>query len=266
MVSNDSICPREIVPLDDILAANLTPQEYADLIYDLHDNERGNPQGRDQHDEIMAQFFVPCYLGLASSAPARHMHLIDESYVHSKDLVVRHTLPRLCDAVATVLFRTHSKCLQAFLDTSVQTFEWHRTRQCVMIRREGNSVFVGTYLNFACMYIWTDFVRSSISSSGAWTETYAGVSQVMTPISASGVDFDKFESTPNARGILPTDKKYALFLGRDLGRFLLDLRVWEYDDWRNGHPGLPGRVEWEADGVVTVPKDIDRYQLGEMEE
>lgn len=66
-------------------------------------------------------------------------------------VVMQYVRPRLCDAIATVLFETSSKCLDAFLDPTVKVFEWRHEysgssrRLCVVIRREGNEVIVSLY-------------------------------------------------------------------------------------------------------------------------
>ena len=126
----------------------------------------GNPEGSDSHDEVMAQFY---YQGVADKGAARQMHVLDciayFNSLESNDIAVCCARPRLSDAIATVLYGTHSKCLEAFLNHDVNIFEWRRSR--MMIRREGNKIIVGTFGNFGTKYVWTHFTRSEISATGA---------------------------------------------------------------------------------------------------
>src|SRR5689334_22509723 len=98
----------------------------------------------------MRQFYSSSVPSLPGSSPARHMHVLNwEAYMSSEDTLVRNALPRLCHAVAAVLYLTRPKCLEDFLNPGVEIFEWRRNRNSVMIHREGNEVIVGTYHNFA---------------------------------------------------------------------------------------------------------------------
>lgn len=47
----------------------------------------------------------------------------------------------------------------------------------------------------------------------------------------------------------PEDEKYALYMGRLLGKFLLEWSVWDFREWRRWN------VEWEADGVVVNARE-----------
>ncbi|KAA8615698.1 hypothetical protein PtrSN002B_005002 [Pyrenophora tritici-repentis] len=235
---------------------NSTLQQLEDLRHELLDKRSGNPYGMDAHDTVMSRFFATDVPDLPASNPPRHMHIIaHDAYLDSADAIVRCAMPRLCDAVATVLYLTNPKCLIEFLDPNVEVFEWRRSGNRIMIRREGNQVIVGTYANFGTNYAWTYFVRSDISDKGLWTETYASVSVVVTPVSRHGVMFDQIESELSSLGIEPTDLKYALFMGRDLAYFLLSREPWRYHVFRKWI------VEWEADGVVTEAVEYEREML-----
>jgi hypothetical protein len=83
----------------------------------------------------------------------------------------------------------------------------------MMIRRKGNRVIVGTFQNYRTRYVWTFFVRSEISITGVWKEGYAGASQVTTPVSSRGIEFDRLD-VGCIQGIDPADEKYALYVGR----------------------------------------------------
>jgi hypothetical protein len=119
-------------------------------ITELQDPKASNPFGEDMNDELLKPFFSKKYRSLPPSTPARHMHIIDTAdLVLSKDPVVQYLRPRLCEGVATVLYETSPKCLDAFFDSTVNVFEWRRdvTRatkrnQCGVIRRSGNQVLV----------------------------------------------------------------------------------------------------------------------------
>lgn len=244
-----------------ITGANLTEKEHDDLWNDLQDMECGNPDGTDVHDEVMRQFYLDLHPNLPASLPARYMHIIGhKAYSKSSDSIVKLAMPRLCDAVATVLYYTHPKCLEEFLSPDVYRFEWHHQGDCAMIRREGNVVTVGTYHNFGTTYVWTYFVRSTISYAGAWTDNYAAVSLITTPISQDGVEFEQSYAEPSAHGLSPIDPKYALCQGRDLALFLLIHRVWDY----RLHFRWP--ITWESDGVVTNAKVLDPLQMGASQE
>jgi hypothetical protein len=113
-----------------------------DVILELQDMERGNPS-KDKHDEIMQHFYSDICRVFPPSLPPRFMHLIDvDAYMNSRDPIVRYANPRLCDAVATVLFKTNPRCLEDFLNTDIQVFEWRRSPHGVMIHRDGFNVTV----------------------------------------------------------------------------------------------------------------------------
>jgi len=247
---------NENEPLPPIRGADLTQQEHEDFMLELADMNYGNPNGLDAHDEVMQQFYQPDCNALPVSNPAGYPHLIAHTaYLKDEDRLVQLALPRLCDAVATVLYLTSPKCLTDFLDPNTKVFEWRRDGNCLLIRREGNQIIVGTYHNYGTCYVWTYFVRSSISSTGAWKETYAGASQITTPVSANGVEFEDFVAEENEYGVDPTDEKYALYIGRLLGRFLLESGVWDVRGWRRWN------VVWEADGVVTDAREYAYEEL-----
>ena len=233
-------------PIPQVCIPNLTLQQIEDLKHELLDRNSGNPQSSDAHDLVMSHFYSNDLSDLPASNPPRHMHLLaQDAYMNSRDTIVRCAMPRLCDAVATVLYLTSLKCLEEFLNPYVKVFEWRRSGNGVMIRREASRVVVGTYANFGTMYVWTYFVCADISDSGLWTETYASVSRVVMPVSKDGVRFDQAETEPSSLGIKPTDPKYALSMGRELAYFLLSREPWRFQDFRRWV------VEWEVDGVVT---------------
>jgi hypothetical protein len=121
-----------------------------DTIRELRDPSWSNPRAEDMHDRMMQQFYVSRYSDLPAEYPERHMHVLDrDAYIDSKDQVVAYAKPRLCDAIATVLWETGEECLDAFLDVGVTVFEWRREcelgmRAGKMIRREGNRVWVSS--------------------------------------------------------------------------------------------------------------------------
>ncbi|CAO2647937.1 Nn.00g088590.m01.CDS01 [Neocucurbitaria sp. VM-36] len=216
-----------------ICGTNLTLQEHDDMMHELADMNCGNPHGSDIHDEVMRQFWSRSHLSLPAWSPARWPHILNvKAYKDRSDTITQSAHPRLCDAVVTILYLTSPKCLVDFLNPTVKVFEWRRDGNCLMIRRQGNHIIVGTYHNFGTRYLWTYFVRSSVSYTGAWTEVYAATTQGSTPISDAGVRFDQFEAEPNSLDIDPTDEKFALYVGRGLAWFLLKWEVWNYRYWR----------------------------------
>lgn len=168
----------------------LTAQQREDYLHELADRNCGNPRGIDAHDEVMKQFYQRGCAFLPVAGPSNHPHLLDyKSYLADDDHVVQAARPRLADAVATVLYQTSPKCLTDFLRPDIKVFEWCRDGNHVMIRRSGKEVIVGTFSNFGTTYLWPLFVRSRISDTGSWEEVYAGAAQIMTPVTAEGVDF-----------------------------------------------------------------------------
>jgi hypothetical protein len=239
-----------------IRGAHLTQQQHEDVIRELIDINSGAPDGVDAHDQIMKQFYHDGCAVLPASHLAGHPHLIaHKAFFADKDALVEYARPRLVDAVVTVLYNTNPKCLADFMSPSVKTFEWRRDGKCLMIRREGNEVIVGTFHNYGTCYVWTYFVRSEISETGAWKDVFAGASRIVTPVSAKGVEFDKFVADPIENGIDPKDEKFALYVGRFLGLLLLDWSVWDFRAWRRWN------VEWETDGVVTNAKEFSNEAL-----
>jgi hypothetical protein len=231
--------------------------EEEQTILELEDMDCGNPMGRDLHDSIMMPLRSRDYTLLPASAPTRHMHALDaKAYTTSTDPVVVAARPRLCDAVATILAYTSPQCLADFLNPEVEVFEWRRLINCVMIRREGNKVMVGTYYNYGTMYQWGYLVRSTIDNEGAWTETWASVCQGMTPIGKDGVLFNQFQARDADCGVEPDDEEFALYTGRQLADFLLRYEVWNYYKWWRYS------IEWETDGKLTRARDGNRYPAG----
>ena len=247
-------------PIPQVCTPTLTFQQLDDLKHELLDKNSGNPQGSDVHDSVLSQFYSNDSSDLPASNPPRHMHLLaQDAYMDSRDTIVRCAMPRLCDAVATVLYLTSPKCLEEFLNPHVKVFEWRRSGNGIMIRRDANRVVVGTFGNFGTTYVWTYFVCSDISDDGLWTETYASVSRVVMPVSKDGVRFDQAESEPSSLGIEPTDPKYALYMGRELAYFLLSREPWKFQVFRKWV------VEWEVDGVVTEALAHERKMLRQRE-
>lgn len=228
----------------------LTAQQREDYLHELPDRNCGNPRGIDAHDEVMKQFSQRRCAFLPVAGPSNHPHLLHyKSYLADDDHVVQAARPRLADAVATVLYQTSPKFLTDFLRPDIKVFEWRRDGNHVMIRRSGKEVIVGTFSNFGTTYLWPLFVRSRISDTGSWEEVYAGAAQIMTPVTAEGVDFEKFVPQEKIDDVDPEDEKYALYMGRLLGKFLLEWSVWDFREWRRWN------VEWEADGLVVNARE-----------
>ena len=124
------------------LLTNASEEDRRDMEEELDDKSCSNPFGPDLHDEIIRPFFSARYTMLPPSYPARHMHIIKGTPWKTDDNVLCKASPRLCDGVATVLYKTDPKCLSAFLDPKNKVFEWRRTVLNVLIRRAGNEVLV----------------------------------------------------------------------------------------------------------------------------
>ncbi|KAH6616269.1 hypothetical protein C7974DRAFT_401496 [Boeremia exigua] len=234
-----------------------TASEQEQTIRELEDMDCGNVGGQDLHDDIIVPFRSHDYPVLPAHAPARHMHVLDaKAYTSCTDAVAKAARPRLCDAVATVLAYTSPECLADFLNPEVEVFEWRRLINCVMIRREGNQVVVGNYYNFGTTYQWGYLVRATIDEKGAWTETWASVSQGTTAVGKERVLFEQFLADGSDWGVEPDDQGFALYVGRQLSHFLLSYEVWNYYKWWRY------RVEWEANGKVTDAREKNRYPAG----
>lgn len=219
-------------------------------MHELVDMNYGLPNDLDAHDEVMQQFFQRACDTLPISSPAGHMHLLaQKAYLNGGDRLVQTALLRLCDAITTVLYHTSLKCLAYFLDPNVEVFEWRCDGNCLVIRREGKEVIVGTFHKFGAYYVWTYFVRSKISDNSGWKEVYAGATQVTTQVSGEGIDFENSQEEEHVEDIHLTDDKFALYIGRLLGHFLLKRRVWDFRAWRRWI------VVWEADGLVTNARE-----------
>jgi hypothetical protein len=150
--SDDDPDPGETGPTREELALR-EEEERRNTIDELNDPACGNPNGSDMHDEMLVRYklFRNGHAELPADLPARYMHLLRwQVYAASRrdDEMIQPVCPRLCDAIATVLFETSSECLDRFLDARVRVFEWrhnfsHSGHQlCAIIRRDGNVVFV----------------------------------------------------------------------------------------------------------------------------
>ena len=80
------------------------------------------PDGEDLHDVLIRQIIVNKHPLLASPGPTGHMHTLDWKTFYRPDeeiadqFILTYTCPRLCDAVATVMFESDPAALDAFLD------------------------------------------------------------------------------------------------------------------------------------------------------
>ncbi|KAF2658021.1 hypothetical protein K491DRAFT_756455 [Lophiostoma macrostomum CBS 122681] len=252
------------------------------IIEELRDPSWSTPTSPDLHDRLISQFFTFKYADLPADYPARHMHVLDwRAYTNpnpnakststssntsefdpssrSDSCIVAYVRPRLCDGIATLLFETSRKCLDEFLDPRISVFEWRRRvaqadrNSSAVVRRVGGRVIAGVYRNHGFKYLWKFYIRSRISLTGKWTETFAGA-RGTTPVSSAGPQWDDYEplsQTPLSRNDDEhdgSDAKYALYGGRQLAHHLLFGQFWDYiKDY-----GM--MVEWEADGKVTRGK------------
>ena len=130
--------------------ASLRTEEHTrDMIAELLDPAWGNPEAKDTHDMLMQRFYRWDYEELPGDYPARHMHVLNwQAFMHTTDRVIDLARPRLCDAVATILFETSPDCLTQFIDGGVKVFEWRNSSVekngglSLVLRREGCTVWV----------------------------------------------------------------------------------------------------------------------------
>jgi hypothetical protein len=151
-----------------------------------HVSELGNtyncePEG-DLNDEVMKEFFLDQvrYFPLGAAFTPRHMHVVDlHAYFKTEDSLSQQACPRLCDAVATILSHTCRECLDDFLNPSIKEFLYRREVDSskggliLVVRREGNEVICGAYVNFGFMLQWKLYVKSVVNITGQWHEVYA---------------------------------------------------------------------------------------------
>ncbi|KAF2006934.1 hypothetical protein P154DRAFT_597314 [Amniculicola lignicola CBS 123094] len=225
-------------------------------IEQLVNMEYGNPDSEDLHDRRVSQYIIP-HSVLPSHLPIQHMHLLNERSYNTSGILA---CPRLCDTVATVLFETHPKCLNHFLDPAVSTFEWERLDSfghSAVIRRVGYKVLVGTYKNHGFMLLFRDYVKSVIDFTGKWTEVYAAVSSGTIPCNIEGPDWENY--TPTSPQLDPRDPKTMLAFSRRLARQLIRDRCWDY------YPPSGERVVWNADGIISRGKMQSRTDMERTE-
>ena len=264
-----------------------------DEIEELCNTYYYDPNG-DLNDEVMKQLFIKSthlFPSLTPDSP-RNMHIVDlVALFKSEDPLVKHTRPRLCDAVATVLSHTDKACLQAFLDPSVEEFTYRREIDnnkgglMLIIRREGNEVIVGAYVNFGFMLQWKLYVKSLIGPTGQWHEVYATPKPAMMPVDKGFPKWDtvtpdsperKIErattpeppaGSPRKLLLSPTkkvetledglekDPKFMLFQSRYTAKYLL------WDIWWRFENLCECRASWEADGTTNAAR-LTRALIG----
>jgi len=250
-----------------------------DQVDELRNTYYCDPNG-DLHDEVMESVFVRDPLGHFGGMRApRTMHVIDlDAYFLPDDPLVHEARPRLCDAVATILSHTSKECLEAFLDPSIEHFTYRREVDrskgglMLIVRREGNEVVCGAYVNFGFMLQWKLYVKSKISITGQWHEVYAttkpglmridngtpewGVIRSDAPEN-KGEEIDgqlgnalsrKLELSPKKKKVVvsedvsETNPKFMLYQSRTVARLLL------WDIWYLFDKMYDCRATWEADG------------------
>ncbi|KAF2445082.1 hypothetical protein P171DRAFT_514206 [Karstenula rhodostoma CBS 690.94] len=149
------------------------------------------PDEEDLHDDEMRKVFSDIYPALPSQEAHGKMHIIDWKTLMGPDYMgpdpddeekylLHFVKPRLCDAVATLLFESDPFSLDAWLDPSKKVVEWwhsphylHRGVMRTVIRRDGNDVIVGTFTDLGFNVCWSQYIKAEIDDDGQWTETYA---------------------------------------------------------------------------------------------
>jgi hypothetical protein len=253
-----------------------------DQIDELRNTYNCDPNG-DLHDEIVKKVFVrdpSCHFGNAQSP--RSMHVLDlDAYFQTDDPLLQEARPRLSNAVATILSHTSKACLDDFLNPSIKHFTYRREVDrskgglMLIIRREGNEVICGAYVNFGFMLQWKLYVKSIVSITGQWHEVYAttkpglmridngtpewGVIHPDTPeTKGEEVDMEKVDGLKRklelslrkkkivvSEDVNETNPKFMLYQSRILARHLL------WDIWYLFDKMYDCRATWEADGEET---------------
>lgn len=207
-----------------------------EIATDPADADSSAPSDDDLHDEIMATMFTNAYRDLPPHSPAGHMHIVDWRKLNRTEDVgaSRHIYPRLCDAVATVIYEIGPKHLEHFLDARNKGFSltqgvhtYDSQPSFIIIRRSGHDVIVGRYHTLGFKFFWSYYVKATIDSTGKWTETFASSVPATTNLTEDDVVWQSFELVKPIRDNAEiTDLKIALSIARELARWMLKSRVW----------------------------------------
>ncbi|KAF2828610.1 hypothetical protein CC86DRAFT_437982 [Ophiobolus disseminans] len=146
-------------------------------------------------DEVMIRVFLDRSPFFDHRASPRTMHVIDlPAYFQTNDTLLQQARPRLCDAVATILSHTSKECVEAFLDPAIKEFVYRREVErgglVLIIRREGNEVICGAYVNCGSMLQWKMYVKSVINITGQWHEVHAITKPGMMRINDATPEWD----------------------------------------------------------------------------
>ena len=193
--------------------------------------------GDDLHDKIIAELYVDVYPRLPAYEETRRMHIIDlERLENTADVGFLYVSPRLCDAVATILFQAGPGILEAFIDLhDHKTFEWCRRNPTsseadgFVVRRDHTAITVGVYFDKGSHYVWGHYIKAVVDLMGKWMVTFTAPCLGTTMVTDNGLSWDSFELVDVPVGdAYSDDPVYALFTERCLARMLLKM-AWDWD-------------------------------------
>jgi hypothetical protein len=232
-----------------------------ELKAELQDPACMSKNGPDLHDSIVAELYIDVCPRVLTHESVGHMHVIDhERLESSRDVGFIHAQPRLCDAIATILFGAGGSVLDRFLDSDTFTW-WFKCRNETrigadgfIIRRFGQKVIVAVFIDNGDHYIWGHNVKCVVDLTGKWKVIVAVSRLSATPI----VQIQTFIYPP-------TGHKLWREREAELNKQLLVERL-----ERNSQiPFLPGKcVDWESFQYLReqgdgddVPADTEAYRI-----
>ncbi|KAF9740011.1 hypothetical protein PMIN01_02646 [Paraphaeosphaeria minitans] len=249
-------------------------ERYAVDIESLKEPSTISPDEVDLHDEQMCKFFRGIYPALPSQEIPGNMHIIDWKTLAGPDqtgpelddeenFLLQFVKPRLCDALATILFESDPAALDAWLDPSKKVVEWwhsphylHRGVMRTVFRRDGNDVIVGTFTDLG--FAWTEtyaFQGGQFQKEPGEKEPGASSQKIRGEIDwesfeigqAKCYDYDEL-----------SDPVEALWHGRVLAHTMLRMVLNSYSQYRGGNTvDLAVDGKWtsiEQRGVTRVPR------------
>lgn len=251
---------------------------YAADIESLEQPSTIAPDEEDLHDEEMRKIFCDVYPALPSQEPHGKMHILDWKTLtgphqtgpdpdEEEKFLLHFIKPRLCDAVATLLFESDPSALDAWLDPSKKIVEWwhiphylHRGVVRTVVRRDGSDVIVGTFTDLGFHVCWSQYIKAEIDNDGKWSETFAfqgGQFKKQPGEKEPGASSRKVHGEIDWESFEIGEHKYydvdelcdpveALWHGRVLAHAMLRTILNNYSQYRSGNT-----VELVVDGELT---------------
>lgn len=224
-----------------------------DMVAELEDCDAMSPIGVDQHDMIIGNLYVDKFASLPSDTHPHKMHILDWTQLldpyDDLSVILNKVKPRMADAVATVLYESNPKVLEAFLNKENTVVEWWNFapsasyHPSTVIRRDGNQVVVATFRSMGFCLRWTYYVKCEIGEDDTWNHIFGFFGSATSTMQKGEVVWDSFERlNPNGDDIEELlNPLNALVDARTLAKWLLTAKVWATWDNRTSS-------EWVCDG------------------